>query len=66
MNDMKKEGILVTLEKLFTESTKGSANTAAITAPIAKSDTAWMIIQVELSTLSASSSLPSSFSSIRC
>lgn len=57
MNDMKKEGMLVALEKLSTASTRGSANAAAITAPSNNSSTAFMVVHWGFSTPSTTSSL---------
>lgn len=59
MNDMKKEGMLVALEKLSTASTRGSANAAAITVPTDNSSTAFIVVHLEFSTPSSTSSLRS-------
>lgn len=60
MNEMKKEGILVAVEKLPTASTRGSANAAAIIAPSNKNKTAFIVVLRGSSTPSSSSSFPAS------
>lgn len=57
MNDIKKGGILVALEKLSTESTRGSAKTAARTVPRVNSITAFMVVHLGILTTSTASSL---------
>lgn len=57
MNEMKKEGMLVAVEKLSTASTRGSANTAAITVPSNNSSTALKDVHLGFSTPSTISSL---------
>lgn len=60
MKEMKKDGILVALEKLCTASTSGSANAAAIAVPRSKSEMALKHVQVGFSIDSSSSSCLSS------
>lgn len=63
MNEMKKDGMWVALEKLWTVSTSGSANAAAIAAPRTRSATALVMHHPGFSTLStASSDLSTSWS----
>lgn len=57
MNEMKKEGMLVALEKLLTASTRGSAKTAAMTVPSKSSRTALIAVDLGFSTVSTLSSL---------
>lgn len=57
INEMKKEGMLVALEKLLTASTKGSANAAAMPAPSNNSSTALIVVDLGFSTPSTTSSL---------
>ena len=57
MNEMKKAGILVASEKLSTASTRGSAKAAAMIVPSNNNSTALMVVRLELSTLSMTSSL---------
>lgn len=59
INEMKKEGMFVALEKLVTESTSGSANAAAIMVPTSNINAALKLIQEGFSTLSTTSSLMS-------
>lgn len=59
MNDMKKEGMLVALEKLSTASTRGSANAAAITVPSDNSSTAFIVVHLESFISPTASSLKS-------
>lgn len=54
---MKKEGMLVALEKLLTASTRGSAKTAAMTVPSNSSRTALIAVDLGFSTVSTLSSL---------
>jgi hypothetical protein len=60
MKEMKKEGIFVALEKLWTASTSGSANAAAIAVPRSKRAMALKQVQVGFSIDSPSSSSLSS------
>ena len=57
MNEMKKAGILVASEKLSTASTRGSAKQTAMIVPSNNNSTALMVVRLELSTLSMTSSL---------
>lgn len=59
INEMKKEGMFVALEKLVTESTSGSANAAAIMVPTSNINAALKLIQEGFSTRSTTSSLMS-------
>lgn len=56
MNEMKKVGILVALEKLSTASTKGSAKAAAMAVPSNKYNTALIEVHLGFSTSSSASS----------
>lgn len=57
INEMKKEGMFVALEKLVTESTSGSANAAAIMVPVSNINAALKLTQEGFSTPSTTSSL---------
>lgn len=56
MNDMKKVGIFVAVEKFWTESTRGSANAAAMRVPRSNRSAAFTVVHFELSTPSSLSS----------
>jgi hypothetical protein len=56
MNEMKKDGMCVALEKLWTVSTSGSANAAAMAAPRRRNPTAFAMHHPGFSTLSTASS----------
>ena len=56
MNEMKKDGMCVALEKLWTASTSGSANAAAMAAPRRRNPTALAMHHPGFSTLSTASS----------
>lgn len=56
-NETKKEGMVVALEKLLTASTRGSANTAAMTVPSNSNKTALVAVDLGFSTASTLSSL---------
>lgn len=60
MNDMKKDGILVAVEKPSTASTKGSANKAATSVPSNSKSTAFIVVLRGSSIPFSSSSPPSS------
>ncbi|KAJ0522690.1 hypothetical protein HanRHA438_Chr10g0462881 [Helianthus annuus] len=60
MNEMKKDGILVAVEKPSTASTKGSANTAATSVPNNNNSTAFAVVLRASCTPLSSSSPPSS------
>ena len=59
INEMKKEGMLVALEKLSTASTNGSAKTAAIIVPSTRNRIALMVVAFGFSISSPCSSLKS-------
>ena len=66
INEMKKVGMLVAVEKLSTASTRGSANAAAIAAPNNNNNVAFMTNRLVLATPSAAPSLGSPAPKISC
>lgn len=62
INETKKEGILVALEKFSTASIRGSAKAAAMTVPSSKSDTDWNQTRGTFSTTSSLLAISISYS----